>query len=85
MSGRGNCGARFLPFGVQPRTSTDQMFNLAVQQHRAGRLSEAEDLYREILAREPKHADSLNSFGILAHQCGRSDLALDLIGNATCR
>jgi SAM-dependent methyltransferase/Tfp pilus assembly protein PilF len=71
------------PFGGQPAGgSTDQMFDLAVEHHRAGRLPEAERLYREILAREPDHADSLNSFGILAHQCGRSDLALDLIGNA---
>jgi SAM-dependent methyltransferase/Flp pilus assembly protein TadD len=71
------------PFGVRPAAAaTDQMFDLAVEHHRAGRLPEAEGLYREILAREPNHADGLNSFGILAHQCGRSDLALDLIGNA---
>ncbi len=71
------------PFGVRrAAAATDQMFDLAVEHHRAGRLPEAEGLYREILAREPDHADSLNSLGILAHQCGRSDLALDLIGNA---
>ena len=55
---------------------------MALQRHTAGRLGEAEALYRQILAAEPDHADALHLLGILAHQVGRSDAAADLIGRA---
>jgi tetratricopeptide (TPR) repeat protein len=47
----------------------------AVAQHRAGRLAEAEVLYREALALDPSHAHSLALLGLLAHQTGRLALA----------
>jgi protein O-GlcNAc transferase len=50
--------------------------------HRAGRLTEAERLYRQILDIKPDHADSLHLLGVIAHQRGRSDKAVDLIGKA---
>jgi protein O-GlcNAc transferase len=50
--------------------------------HRAGQLAEAEAIYRQILARNPYHADALNLLGLLAHQVGRHEAALELIGNA---
>jgi tetratricopeptide (TPR) repeat protein len=63
--------------------------NQALQQglalHRAGRLAEAEGLYRQILAVEPDHADSLHLVGVIAQQNGRHDIALDLIGRAIAR
>jgi protein O-GlcNAc transferase len=58
------------------------LFDQAMQHHRAGRVAEAEQLYRQILAIDPRHADSLHLLGVIAHQAGRLDIALDLIGQS---
>jgi predicted O-linked N-acetylglucosamine transferase (SPINDLY family) len=50
--------------------------------HQAGSLTEAEALYREILAVDPKHTDSLHLIGVIAYQRGRNELAVELIGKA---
>lgn len=50
--------------------------------HQAGRLAEAEPLYRRILAVDPRHAASLHLLGLLAHQVGRHDVAVHFIGQA---
>jgi tetratricopeptide (TPR) repeat protein len=54
----------------------------AVEHHQHRRLAEAERIYRQILALDPRHADSLHLLGVLAHQVGRNDAAVDLIGAA---
>jgi len=59
-----------------------QAFDLAVKQHQAGQLPQAEQLYRQILAQEPRHADALHMLGLIAHQVGRHDVAVDLIRQA---
>jgi len=59
-----------------------QVFDLALQHHQAGRLSEAEKLYRQILAQQPEHADALHLLGVIAHQAGRNDIAIGLIRQA---
>ena len=61
---------------------TDALFEEALAHHRAGRLSEAELLYRRIVAADPRHADSLHLLGMIACQVGRHDLAVGLIGAA---
>ena len=58
------------------------LFANAVGLHQRGRLQEAEPLYRQVLAQDPGHADSLHLLGVLAHQVGRNDLAIELIGKA---
>jgi Tfp pilus assembly protein PilF/SAM-dependent methyltransferase len=60
----------------------NQNFESAVTLHQAGRLSEAEGIYRNILSVDPKHVDSLHLLGVIAHQVGRNDVAVDLIGQA---
>jgi protein O-GlcNAc transferase len=50
--------------------------------HQAGRLTEAERLYRLILEDEPEHHEALHLLGIVAHQVGRNDIAAGLIGQA---
>ena len=45
-----------------------QAFQLGLQQHRAGRLAEAESYYRQILAAVPSHSDALHHLGIIAFQ-----------------
>src|ERR1700734_4141172 len=59
-----------------------EMFALALRHHQAGRLGEAEQLYRAILQIEPRHADSLQFLGVIAHQVGRNDSAVELIEKA---
>jgi tetratricopeptide (TPR) repeat protein len=58
------------------------LFALAVRQHQAGNLAEAERVYREALARDPNHFDSLHLLGVIGHQSGRFDLAIEMIGRA---
>jgi tetratricopeptide (TPR) repeat protein len=58
------------------------LFALALRQHQAGNLDEAERLYQEALARDPKHFDSLHLLGVAAHQRGRYDVAIEMIGRA---
>jgi predicted O-linked N-acetylglucosamine transferase (SPINDLY family) len=54
-----------------------EAFALALQHQRAGRLAEAETLYRQILAAHPNHPDALHLLGTIAYHVGRLDLALE--------
>jgi tetratricopeptide (TPR) repeat protein len=54
----------------------------AVRLHEAGRLDEAEALYRAILHDEPRNPHALHLLGVRAHQAGRHREALDLIQQA---
>lgn len=63
-------------------SSNPQTFQLALQHHQAGRLPEAEALYRDILARDQNCVDALHHLGIIAHQVGRYAVAAELIGRA---
>ena len=60
----------------------EALVSLALQHHQAGRLTEAEVLYRGILQVVPQHTDSLHLLGVLAHQVGRPEVAVQLIGKA---
>ncbi|MBI3974419.1 MAG: tetratricopeptide repeat protein [Chloroflexi bacterium] len=53
--------------------------------HRAGRLVEAETLYRRVLEARPDDPDALQLLGALARDSGRPDLAVELIGSALAR
>lgn len=59
-----------------------ERYTRAVRCHSAGRLDEAERLYREVLDANPSHGDSLHLLGVLALDAGRFDEALELIGKA---
>jgi tetratricopeptide (TPR) repeat protein len=61
---------------------TTSALSLALKRHQAGDLTEAEKLYREILAVEPRHADALHLLGVIANQVGKPDAAIELIGRA---
>jgi len=60
----------------------DQVIQTAFQHHRAGRLPEAEKIYRQILAQQPNHADVLHLLGTIQHAAGRYAEARKLIGQA---
>ena len=49
---------------------------------KAGRPADAEPLFRQTLAVDPTHVDSLHLLGVVAHHLGRNDEALDLISKA---
>ena len=57
-------------------------FDLAIQHHRSGRLSEAGQIYLQILAQEPDDPDALQLLGLIAHDEARFEEAIDLIGRA---
>ena len=54
----------------------------ALAAHHAGRLDEAERLYRRILRAEPEHFDALHCLGIIQHQAGRNERALGFFERA---
>jgi tetratricopeptide (TPR) repeat protein len=58
------------------------MFALALQEHKAGHLAQAERRYRQILAQQPRHADAMHLLGVIAHQSGHHQPAVDLIQRA---
>ncbi|HTV48010.1 MAG TPA: tetratricopeptide repeat protein [Phycisphaerae bacterium] len=55
---------------------------LAFVRHQAGKLAEAETLYSQVLAHNPRHADAWHLSGVIAYQTGRHQLATELIGRA---
>ncbi|MFB3089371.1 MAG: tetratricopeptide repeat protein [Acidiferrobacterales bacterium] len=57
-------------------------FERALDHYHAGRLKEAEALYREILARQPKHPDALHLLGVSTAQSGNPQGAVALIEEA---
>jgi predicted O-linked N-acetylglucosamine transferase (SPINDLY family) len=65
-----------------PPSKPQQTLDLAVRQHQAGRLSEAELLYRQVLAQQPNHVDALHLLGVVHQQTGRLDDAEKLIRRA---
>ncbi len=62
--------------------TTNEVLARALAHHQAGRLGEAEALYRRILGAEPAHADALHLLGVLTHQAGDNEQAVELIGRA---
>jgi protein O-GlcNAc transferase len=67
----------------QPPIASFPAIEIAIQYHRAGRLSEAEDIYRQVLDRYPNHFDALHLLGVIAYQAGRHEEAVRLISKAT--
>ena len=59
-----------------------QALQIAAQQIDAGQLQPAEAILRQILSKLPAHAEALHLMGVLTHQTGNSELAVDLIGKA---
>jgi tetratricopeptide (TPR) repeat protein len=59
-----------------------EAFTLALQHHQAGRLLDAEALYRQVLQVQPDHPDALHNLGMIACQVDRYDVAVDCISRA---
>src|SRR2546422_11040908 len=63
-------------------TQVQQTLEAAVEAHRAGKLAEAEKLYKEVLAADQNHADAWRLLGVVASQVGEYEVAVQLIGRA---
>ena len=67
----------------EPLNPTNQQYiDLAVQHHAAGRLTQAENLYKQILQTEPNQPIAVHMLGVIAQQVGKNTLAVDLISKA---
>ncbi len=50
--------------------------------HQAGRLAQAEAIYRAVLEDDPRQPHALHLLGVIAHQSSRPHEAVELIGRA---
>src|SRR5256885_15092277 len=70
------------PEFAMPQLTLQQALELALQHHQAGRLGQAEHLYRQVLSHAPRHPDALHLMGVLASQNGQHDAAIGFIERA---
>lgn len=68
--------------GGSDMATVQEALDVAVGQHTAGRLADAEAIYRQILDVDPVQPVALHLLGVIAHQVGRDEMALELIGKA---
>jgi len=66
----------------RPQQPVDRLMQEAVNHHWAGRLVEAESLYRQVLQVMPAHPDALHLLGVVSSQAGKYATALELIDKA---
>lgn len=62
---------------VPANTNIERMQRQAIAHHQAGNLSEAEQLYREVLALRPEHTAALSNLGAVLRAQGKLDEAIN--------
>ena len=60
----------------------DKAIQLALKEHKAGNLQQAELIYRKILKKQPNDIDALHLLGVLLHHQGHYDSAIKYIRKA---
>ena len=68
--------------GNAPTVRMLELLKAAIEAHQAGRLDEAEPLYRKILEIDPGQASANHLLGVIAHHTGRGAEAARLIARA---
>ncbi len=63
-------------------TNLTSMLGKAIQFHQSGNLAGAGFLYRKILLTDQDNADALHLLGVIAHQTGKNNLAVEYIEKA---
>jgi protein O-GlcNAc transferase len=66
----------------QQTLTIPQAIDFAMQHHTSGRLPQAESIYQQILQADPSQPVALHLLGVIAHQVGKNDIAVDLITKA---
>jgi tetratricopeptide (TPR) repeat protein len=66
----------------QNQAAPSDLLPQAVQLHQAGRLQDAEKLYRRILRADPGHADANHLLGLVIRAGGQLELAAELVSKA---
>ena len=62
--------------------TTEEAIQTGFAHHQAGRLAEAERIYRQVLSAHPRHADALHLIGLIAMQTGHHEAAVRHISTA---
>ena len=75
-------GQETIPSPEQQTLTVQQTLDLALQHHTAGRLPEAERIFQQILQADPNQPVALHLLGVIDHQAGKSDTAVNLITKA---
>ena len=73
-----------VPGGI-PQTqgmNLQQAMQQASELQAQGQLQQSEAILRQILNLQPNFAPALHLLGVIAHQCGQYDLAIELVGKA---
>ncbi|MEO6423758.1 MAG: tetratricopeptide repeat protein [Candidatus Nitrotoga sp.] len=65
-----------------PDFSISQVIQIAREHHQAGRLSQAEVMYQQVLQVAPNHPDALHLLGLIASRDGKKEIAVGLISKA---
>src|SRR3954468_18523686 len=59
-----------------------EKLQLAIEAHRAGKLADAERLYKEVLAADANIPDAWRLLGLIASQVGKYEVAVQLIARS---
>jgi protein O-GlcNAc transferase len=62
--------------------TTKELFEQALAHLQAGRLGEADQVYQKILERKPRDVDAIYFVGIIAHQMGKHEVAIQRMERA---
>jgi len=57
-------------------TTLAESLAIALQHHQAGRLPEAEEIYRQVLQQQPNQVDALQLLGVIVYQSGQLEEAI---------
>lgn len=71
-----------LPQGIADTSGIPQAIRVGMAHHRAGRLQEAAAIYRKVLALDSRNPDALHLLGVIEHQFGNSQQAVEYISLA---
>src|SRR5258708_1662050 len=77
------CGVNVALGGVvRPMATLSEAIEAALKHQQAGRFPQAERIYRQVLQQQPRLVDAWQLLGLLMHQMGRSETALEYINRA---